>query len=164
MRQLANTQIIQKWCEKNRQKYHCPSVVPFVRNWVREREKCTKDKRRDKIEITLDLFYTSELDLRPDDLMKLDPKPELPSSGCFEHIISANDVFPKYTFANLVSIPMAANTAIVNIYIKLRHAYFPTRIIKDMGNVFDFQVIHELAEKLCINLKQPQSLHKQWES
>ena len=40
-----------------------------------------------------------------------------------------------------------------------RHAYLPTLIITDKGSVFVSQVIHEVAEKLGINLKHATTKH-----
>ena len=41
------------------------------------------------------------------------------------------------------------------------HAYLPTLIITDKGSVFVSQVIHEVAEKLGINLKHATTKHAQ---
>ena len=42
-----------------------------------------------------------------------------------------------------------------------RHAYLPTLIITDKGSVFVIHVIHEVAEKLVINLKHATTKHAQ---
>ena len=93
--------------------------------------------------------------------MQIDLLPELPPSGGYENIITAIDVFPRYTFAYPVSNPTAVNTAKVIIDIMTRHAYLPTLIITDKGSVFVSQVIHEVAEILGINLKHATTEHAQ---
>ena len=87
--------------------------------------------------------------------------PELPPSGGYENIITAIDVFSRYTFAYPVSNPTAVNTAKVIIDIMTRHSYLPTLIITDKGSVFVSQVIHEVAEILSINLKHATTKHAQ---
>ena len=87
--------------------------------------------------------------------------PELPPSGGFENIITAIDVFSRYSFAYPVSKPTAVNTAEVIKDIIKRHAYLPTLIITDKGSVFVCQVIHEVAEILGTNLKHPTTKHAQ---
>ena len=93
--------------------------------------------------------------------MQIDLLPELPTSGGYENIITAIDVFSRYAFAYPVSNPTAVNTAKIMINIMTRHAYLPTLIITDKGSVFVSQVIHEVAEKLCINLKHAPTKHAQ---
>ena len=96
--------------------------------------------------------------------MQIDLSPELPPNGGYENIITAIDVFSRYAFAHPVSNPTAVNTAKVItdiIDIMTRHAYLPTLIITDKGNVFVSQVIHEVAEILGINLKHATTKHAQ---
>ena len=98
-------------------------------------------------------------DLGPEDLMQIDLLPESPPSGGYQNIITAIDVFSRYEFAYPVPNPTAVNTAKVIIDIMTRHAYLPTLIITGEGSVFVSQVIHEVAEKLGINLKHATTKH-----
>ena len=93
--------------------------------------------------------------------MQINLLPELPPSGGYENIITAIDIFLKYAFAYPVSNPTAVNTAKVKIDTMTRHAYLPTLIITDKGSVFVSQVIHEVAETFCINLKHATTKHAQ---
>ena len=77
----------------------------------------------------------------------------------YENIITAIDVFSRYTFAYPVSNPTAVKTAKVIIDIMTRHAHLPTLIITDKGSVFVSQVVHEVAEILRINLKHATTKH-----
>ena len=142
-----------KMMQEIRQKYYFPSIATYVRNWNCDCEICIQDKRINNTRITPELIHIPEWDLGPDDLMQIDFLPELPPSGGYENVITAIDVFSKYAFAYPVSNPTAVNTAKVIVDITTRNAFSPTLIITDKGSVFVSQVIHEVAEKLGINLK-----------
>ena len=79
----------------------------------------------------------------------------------YENIFTAIDVFSRYAFAYPVSNPTAGNTARVIIDIMTRHTYLPTLFITDKGSVFVSQVIHEVAEILCMNSKNATTKHAQ---
>ena len=155
---------ISKLMQEIRQKYYFPSIATYVRNWVRDCKICIQDindKRINNTRITPDLIHIPEWDLGSEDLMQIDLLPELPPSGGYENIITANDVFSRYAFAYPVSNPTAVNTAKVIIDIMTRHAYLPTLIITDKGSVFVSQVIHEVAEILGISLEHATTKHAQ---
>ena len=152
---------ISKSMQEIRQKYYFRSIATYVRNWVRDCEICIQDKRINNTRITPELIHIPEWDLGPEDLVQIDLLPELPPSGGYENIITANDVFSRYAFAYPVSNPTAINRAKVIIDIMTRHAYLPTLIITDKGSVFVSQVIHEIAEILGKNLKHPTTKHAQ---
>ena len=79
----------------------------------------------------------------------------------YENIITAIDVFSRYTFDHLFSNPTAVKTGKIFIEIMTRHTYLPTLNVKDKGSVFVSQVIHEVAEILGINLKHATTKHAQ---
>ena len=143
------------------QTYYFPSIATYLRNWVRDCEICIQDKRINNTRTTPDLIHIPKWDLGPEDLMEIDLLPELPPSGGYENTITANIVFSRYAFAYPVSNPTAINTAKVIIENMTRHASLPTLIITDIGSVFVSQVIHEVAEKLGINLKHATTKHAQ---
>ena len=93
--------------------------------------------------------------------MQFDLLPELPPSGGYEIIITAIDVFLRYAFAYPVSNPKAVNTAKVTKNIMTRYPYLTTLIITNKGSVFVSPVIHEVAEKMGINLKHATTKHAQ---
>ena len=152
---------ISKMMQEIRQKYYFPSNATYVRNWVRDCEICIQDKRINNTRITPEIIRIPQWDLGPEDLTQIDLLPESPPSGGYENIITAIDVFSRYVFAYPVSNPTAVNTAKVIIDIMTRHAYLPTRIIRDKGSVFVSQVIHKVAERLGINLKHATTKHAQ---
>ena len=144
-----------------RQNYYFPSIATYVRNWVSDCETCIQDKRINNTLNTPESIHITEWDLGPEDFMKTDLLPELPPSGGYENIITAIDIFSRYSFAYPFSNPTAANTEKIIIDIITRHAYLPTFIITDKGSVFVSQVIHEAAELLGINLKHATTEHAQ---
>ena len=150
-----------KMMQEIRQKYYLPSIATYVRNWVRDCEKCIQDKRINNTRITPELIHIPEWGLGPEDFMQIDRLPELPPSGGYENIITAKDVFSRYAIAYPVSNPTAVNTAKIIIDIMTRHAYLPTLIITDKGSVFVSQVIHEVAEILGKYLKHVSTKHSQ---
>ena len=152
---------ISEMTQEIRQKYYFPSIVTYVKNWVRDCETCIQDKRINNTRITPEKIHFPEWDLGPEDLMQIDLILELPPSGGYENIITAIIVFSRYAFAYPVSNPTAVNTAKVKIDIMTRHAYLPTFIITDKGSVFVSQNIHEVAEILGINLKHATKKHAQ---
>ena len=93
--------------------------------------------------------------------MQIDLLPELPPSGDCENIITAINVFSRYAFAYPVSNPKAVNATKIIIDIMRRPAYLPPLIITDKGSVLVSQVIHEVAERLGINLKHAATKHAQ---
>ena len=152
---------ISKMMQEIRQKYYFPSIATYVRNWVRDCEKCIQGKRINNTRITPEVIHIPEWDLGPEDLTQIDLLPELPPSGGYENIITAIDVFSRYAFGYPVSNPTAVDTAKVIIDIMTRHAYLPTLNFTDKGSVFVTQVIHEVAEILGINLKHATTKHAQ---
>ena len=152
---------ISKMMQEIRQKSYFPSVATYVRNWVRDCEICIQDKRVNNTRITPEVIHIPERDLGPEDFMQIDLLPELPPSGGYEIIITAIDVFSRYAFAYPVSNPTAVNAAKLTIDIMTRHAYLPTLIIRDKGSVFVSQIIHDVVEKLGVNLKHATTKHVQ---
>ena len=60
---------VSKMMQLIRQKYYFPSNATYVRNWVRDSEKCNQDKRRKNTRITPEAFHIPEWDLGPEDLL-----------------------------------------------------------------------------------------------
>ena len=85
--------------------------------------------------------------------MQIDLLPELPPNGGFENIIRAINIFSIYEIAYLVSNPAAVITAKTIIDIMTKHAYLPTVMITDKYSIFVSNVIHEVADILCMTLR-----------
>ena len=98
---------ISKMMQEIRQKYYFPSIAIYVRNWVRVCEICIQGKGINNTRVTPKIFHIREWDLGPEDLMQIDLVQELPTSGCYEIIITAIDVFSRYAFVYPVSISTA---------------------------------------------------------
>ena len=94
-----------------------------------------------------------EWDLDPEDILQLDILPNLPSSGVYDHIIKAIDVFSRYLFAYPVIRITATAVARVKMDILCKHTYLPTTLITDLGTSFIAQVTHEVAAVLGIEIK-----------
>ena len=59
--------------------------------------------------------------------MQIDLVPEIPPSGGYENIVTAMDVFSRYSIAYLTSNQEAKTVAIVLINIMTKHAYLLRR-------------------------------------
>ena len=85
--------------------------------------------------------------------MQIDLLPNLPTSGGYQTVMTALDVFSRYLFANPLVETTASNTAKVLIDIKTKHSYLPTTIITDKGTAFTSKIIAEITQVLGITLK-----------
>ena len=148
-----------KLMKKIGQRYYFPSIITYVRNWVRKCETCIQDKRINTTRITPELFHIAYWDLGPEDIMQVDLLPELPPSGGYGKIVKAIDLFSRCAVAYPVSNPEVVNAANVIINIMKRHANLPTLITTDKGSVCVSQVVHEVAGIIGINLKHVTEKH-----
>ena len=97
----------------------------------------------------------------PEDAMQFDLVPDLPPSGGNENIVTAMDVFSRYSFAYPTSNQDAKTIAKVLINIMTKHAYLPTTLISDKGTAFISHVIKEVAGVHGITLKHANTKHAQ---
>ena len=108
--------------------------------------------------------------LGPEDALQIDLLPNLPlegmkSSGGYENILTALDVFSRYLFAYPLIDVSASSTAKVLIDIMTIHAYLPTTLISDNGTAFTSRLVEEVANILgiqikCATTKHPQTIGK----
>ena len=122
---------ISKMLQEIRQKYYYPGIAKHVKKWVEGCEICAKDELVPNNSITPELLNLPESDLGPDDAMQIDLLPTLPTSGGYQTIITAVDVFSKNLFAYPLVEATASNTETVLIDIMTKHAYLPTTLITD---------------------------------
>ena len=80
--------------------------------------------------------------------MQIDLVPGLPPSGGYENILTAMDVFSRYSFAYPTSNQDAKKVTKVLIIIMTKHAYLSTTLISDKGTAFTSHVIKEVAGAL----------------
>ena len=144
-----------------RQKYYYPGIAKLVKKWVQGRETCAKNKRTPNATITPELINLPEWDLGPEDAMQTDLLPNLPTSGGYNCIITAIDVFSQYLFAYPLNEATAATTAKVLIDIMTKHSYLPTTLLTDKGSVFSSVIIEEITKILGITLKCATTKHPQ---
>ena len=152
---------ISKMLQETRQKYYYPGIAKHVKKWVEGCEICAKDKRVPNNSITPELLNLPEWDLGPEDAMQIDLLPNLPTSGGYQTIMTAIDVFSRYLFAYLLVEATASNTAKVLIDIITKHSYLPTTLITDKGTAFTSKIIDEITKFLGITLKCATTKHPQ---
>ena len=152
---------ISKMLQEIRQKYYYPGKAKHVKKWVEGCETCARDKRVPNNTITPELLNLPEWDLGPEDAMQIDLLPNLPTSGGYQTIMTAIDVFARYLFAYPLVEATATNVAKVIIYIMTKHSYLPTTLITDKGSAFTSTIIAEITQILSITLKCATTKHPQ---
>ena len=93
--------------------------------------------------------------------MQFDLVPELPSSGGYENIVTAMDVFSHYLFACPTSNQDAKPNVEVLDNIMTKHAHLPTTLISDKGTALMSHVINEVAGVLGTTLMHATTKHAQ---
>ena len=128
-------------------------MAQLIREWVMSCEQCIRESRIDRSFTRLPLQNPNEHITAPEDAMQIDLVPELPTSGGYENIVTAMDVFSRYLFAYPTANQDAKTIAKVLINIMTKHAYLPTTLISDKRTAFMSHVIKEVAGVLGITLK-----------
>ena len=93
--------------------------------------------------------------------MQIDLLPNIPTSGGYQTMMTAIDVFSRYLFAYPLIDATAANVAKVIIDIMTKHSYLPTTLITDKGSAFTSKILEEITEILGITLKCATTKHPQ---
>ena len=152
---------ISKMLQEIRQKYYYPGIAKYVKKWVEGCETCARDKRVPNNTIKPELLNLPEWDLGPEDAMQIDLLPNLPTSGGYQTVMTAIDVFSRYLFAYPLIEATATNVAKVIIDIMTKHSYLPTTLITDKGSAFTSTIIAEITQILGITLKCATTKHPQ---
>ena len=152
---------ISKMLQEIRQKYYYPGIAKYVKKWVEGCETCARDKRVPNNTITPELLNLPEWDLGPEDAMQIDLLPNLPTSGGYQTVMTAIDVFSRYLFAYPLIEATATNVAKVIIDMMTKHSYLPTTLITDKGSAFTSTIIAEITQILGITLKCATTKHPQ---
>ena len=127
---------------------------------------CPKDKRVPLATITPELLNLPEWTLLgPKYAMQINLLLNLPSSGGYENVLRAIDVFSRYLFAYPLPDASAINVAKVIIGIMTKHAFLPTTLITDKRTAFTSTIIAEITPILgitrkCATTKHPQTIGK----
>ena len=95
--------------------------------------------------------------------MQIDLLPNLPTSGGYQTVMTAIDVFSRYLLAYPLIEATAANVAKVIIDIMTKHSYLPTTLITDKVSAFTSTILAEITAILGITHSnaQLQSIRKQ---
>ena len=147
------------------QKYYYPGIAKHVKKWVDGCEICARDKRVPNTLITPELLNLPEWDRGPQDAMQIDLLPNLPTSGGYQTVMTAIDVFSRYLFAYPLIEATAPNVAKVIIDIMTKRSYLPTTLITDKGSVFTSTILAKITAILgiilrCATTKHPQTIGK----
>ena len=148
-----------------RQRYYYPVKTRYVKRWVEGHETCAKGKRVPNNTITPELLNLPEWDLGPEEAMQIDLLPNLPTSGGYQIVMTAIDVFSRYLFAYPLVEATASNTSKVLIDIMTKNAYLPITLIIYKGTAFTSKIITEITQILgitlnCATAKHPQTIGK----
>ena len=135
-------------------------MAQVIREWVMSCEQCFRESRIDQSLTRPALQNPNEYITAPEEAMQKDLVPEF-SSGGYENIVTAMDVFPRYLFSYPTSNQDAKTIAKVIITIMTKHAYLPTTLISHKGTSFMSHVIKEVAGVLGITLKHATTEHNQ---
>ena len=97
--------------------------------------------------------------------MQIHLLPMLPTSGGYQTVMTATDVFPRYLFAYPLVEATASNTAKVLFDIMTKHTYLPITLITDKETAFMSKIIAEITKILgitleCATTKHPQTIGK----
>ena len=152
---------ISKMLQEIRRKYYYPGMAKHVKKWVEGCETCARDKRVPNNTITPELLNLPEWDLGPEDAMQIDLLLNLPTSGGYQTVMTAIDVFSRYLFAYPLTEATATNVAKLIIDIMTKHSYLPTILITDKGSSFTSTIIAEITQILGITLKCATKKHPQ---
>ena len=105
----------------------------LIMEWVMSSEQCIRESRIDRSLTRPPLQNPNEHITAPEDAMQIGLVPHLPTSGGYENIVTAMDVFSRYLFAYPTSNQDAKTIAKVLINIMTNHAYLPTTLISHKG-------------------------------
>ena len=144
-----------------RQKYYYPGMAKHVKRWVEACESCAKHKRVPNNSIAPELLNLPEWDLGPGNALQIDLLTNLPTSGGYQTVMTAIDVFSRYLFAYPLTEATASNTAKYLIDIMTKHTYLPTTTITDKGTALTSKIIAEITQILGITLKCATTKHPQ---
>ena len=144
-----------------REKYFYPNMAQLIREWVLSCEQCLRESPINPRLTRPPLQNPNEYIIAPEDAIQIDLVPGLPTSGGYENIVTAIDVFSRYLFAYPTSNQDAKTVAQVLINIMTKHAYLPTTLISDKGTAFTSSVTKEVAGVFGITLKHATTKHAQ---
>ena len=132
-----------------------------ITEWVMSCQECIRESRIDRTFTHLPLLSPHEHNTAPEDAKQIYFGPELASSGGYENIVTAVDVFTLYLFAYATYNQDAKTAVELIINIMTKGAYLPTPLISDKGSALVSHVIKEVTVVLGITHKQATTKHAQ---
>ena len=98
-------------------------MAQLIMKWVMSCEQRIRESRIDRSLTRPPLQNPNEHITVPEDAMQIDMVPELPPSGGYENIVTAMDVFSRYSFSYTTSNQNATTIPKVLLNIMTKHAY-----------------------------------------
>ena len=140
MARHINILAFRKCCRKFYLEKCCKILLP----WVEGCENCAKAKRVPNNALAPEMPNLPECDLGPEDAMQTYLFPNLPTSGGYQTLTTAIDVFSRYLFAYPLIEATAANVAKMIFDIMTEHSFLPTTLITDKGSAFTSTIVAEV--------------------
>ena len=120
---------VSKMLKEISQKYYYPGIAKHVKRCVEGCEGCAKDKRVLNNAITPELPNVPEKHLGPEDAIQIDLLPNLLTSGGYQTVMTAIDVFSRYLFAYPLTEATATNVDKVSNEIMTKLSNLATTLI-----------------------------------
>ena len=114
---------------------------------------CIANKRISRRQTRPKKLSNTEFTMGPEDWLKLDILPNIPSSIGYKHIITNMDVFSCYLFAYPTQDMTARTVGRSTIDVMTRHYYLPKVILAHKGSQFRSEVVIQIATTLDIRKK-----------
>ena len=143
---------IAKMIQECRANYYFPGLARKIRAWVTSCPDCIANKRIDTRQIRPKMLSNTEFTLGPEDCLKVDILPNLPSSNGYQHIVTMIDVFSRYLFAYPTQNMTAKTVARCILDVMTRHCYLQTVILMDKGSQIRSEVVNRIAQTLDIRI------------
>lgn len=144
-----------------RKKFYFPGFSEYVVDYIRNCETCLQVKPVKSAYQKPPLQEVVSKQNYPGDMLQIDLVGRFESSGGYNHIMTAIDVFSRYLFAIPLKRVDAVSVARALVGIFMRHSYIPRVILTDMGTVFVSKLLHELTSILEVTLNHASVKHSQ---
>ena len=141
---------IAKTIQQCREKYYFPGLAAKIANHISLCRECAQTKRTPNSIIIPPLIDMSKVAMGPEDALKMAIVPFDDSSGGYNAVITAMDVFSRYLFAYSVARIDARTVTRVLTDIITRHCYLSTNIITEKGSQFISEAMQQTTTALGI--------------
>ena len=152
---------IAKTTQQCREKYYFQGLAARIANHISQCTECAQTKRTPNSTITPPQIDMSKIAMGPEDALQMDIVPFDDTSGGYNSVITAMDVFSPYFFAYSVARIATKKVTRVLTDIITRHCYLPTTIITDKGSQFISEAMQQTTAILGIQLNHATTKHAQ---